>query len=788
MVPVIILPVLFNSPKRAATRTDLNWDPDLSTSNATLDQLQLVSHIGGVSRAIYSTGNLTYVGEGPGLNIFDTSDPSKPVRVGKIILPGLVYAIYVTDGLAYIATGEAGLQIVDTSDPAHLYVKSHFDTPGVAQDISITNGYAYIADGDGGVRIINIDNPAYPFEVSNLNPGSDARNIVVDGNYAYCLMGESTAVWGSFTVFDVSDPTSPEEIGTLISIPDMDGLAVLGDFAYIGSNQCGHFNCSPYLAVIDISDPSAPSLINQEEHIFVPYVTSLYVRYDPSLEKALAYIGSNYEMAIVDVTDPMDQVLLGSVIAPGLVWDISLVDERAFLASEGRGMSIVDISDPESLSVLGGYELPTFKINSVAVDGDLAYIAGGVKFPVGWVGSQASGYTIAIQTDDPAQLNEAGSLVTPGIANDITLAVMGSPGTLYGFLTSSAYLQGAFPAGGGMSIINLANPMNLTVVGYTNSDIMLTDFQATAISGTIAAIAGGDDGLQLIDISTLSTPVKIGGYRPPGYAWDVALFDHTAYIANGDQGMRIVDITDPGNPTEIDHVVSTGVSYGVSISGSDDDALVYLAAGTNGLHVFDRHPPLNEITSFDTTGQSMQTALDGSRVYIADGTGGLRLVDFTDLLNPQEIAFYDTAGNARDIDISNGKIYVADSEGGLLIFEVTQPPVLPESIFLPLMTHQASPYDCDGREGVYIYEHTYYRGECMRLTGDVSAFTALPVGNNSASSMRMVGIWQATLYEEENYTGAAITFTAGDSDFTNNPVGGGVSLNDWTSSIAVSRR
>ncbi len=499
-----------------------NRSDDLST-NA---QLDLISHIGGLSKAIFSTGNLTYLGEGPGLNIFDTSDPSKPVRVGKIILRGLVYAIHVTNELAYIAAGEAGLQIVDVSDPAHLFVLSQFDTPGIAQDISISNGYAYIADGNGGVRIINIGNPAYPFEVNFLEPGSDARYIVIDGNYAYCLMGGSISVWGSFSVFDISDPTSPEGIGTLI-LHDIEGLAVLGNYAYIGENGCGHFNCSPYLNVIDISDPTAPSLINQDYSIGVPYVNSLNVRYDPSLEKVLAYIGSDYEMTIVDVTDPMDQVLLGSVITPGLVWDISLKDEQAFLASEGWGMSIVDISNPESLSVLGSYLLPTFTINSVAVEGDLAYIAGGVKYPVGWIGSVANGYTVAIQTDDPMQLTEAGSLLTMGIANNISLAVMGNPGTIYGFLTSSAYMQGAFPAGGGMSIINMTNPMTLTVVGDTKSDLSLPDFQAAAISGTLAAIAGGVDGLQLIDISTLSTPNKIGDFNTPGYAWDVALTDHS---------------------------------------------------------------------------------------------------------------------------------------------------------------------------------------------------------------------------------------------------------------------
>ncbi len=221
--------------------------------------------------------------------------------------------------------------------------------------------------------------------------------------------------------------------------------------------------------------------------------------------------------------------------------------------------------------------------------------------------------------------------------------------------------------------------------------------------------------------------------------------------------MRLIDITNPGSPYEIDHVNVAGMSYGVSISGNDENALVYLAAGNAGLRVFDPHPALNQITSFNTPGQSMQTALDGSQVYIADGAGGLRLVDFTDLLNPQEIAVYDTAGTARDVDIDNGKIYVADSDGGLLIFEITQPPVLPESIFLPLMTHEATPYDCDGQAGVYLYEQIYYRGECMRLIRDTPNFSSLPVGNDQISSIRIIGEFEATLYEHQDFGGSSLT-------------------------------
>jgi hypothetical protein len=88
---------------------------------------------------------------------------------------------------------------------------------------------------------------------------------------------------------------------------------------------------------------------------------------------------------------------------------------------------------------------------------------------------------------------------------------------------------------------------------------------------------------------------------------------------------------------------------------------------------------------------------------------------------------------------------------------------------------------CDGREGVYLYEDTQYRGRCAKFTVSVPDLSDLGFGN-IVSSIAFVGDWTATLYVDQNYSGASVVFTQDDPDLANNIIG-----NDRASSLLVQR-
>lgn len=91
--------------------------------------------------------------------------------------------------------------------------------------------------------------------------------------------------------------------------------------------------------------------------------------------------------------------------------------------------------------------------------------------------------------------------------------------------------------------------------------------------------------------------------------------------------------------------------------------------------------------------------------------------------------------------------------------------------------------NCDGGPGAYLYENSNYSGRCFKVTGDAPNPSSWSIGNDTASSIRFVGSYEATVYQHSDYGGASSTFSTDDPDFSNDAIG-----NDQASSIRVRNR
>ncbi|HJZ48077.1 MAG TPA: beta/gamma crystallin-related protein [Roseiflexaceae bacterium] len=78
--------------------------------------------------------------------------------------------------------------------------------------------------------------------------------------------------------------------------------------------------------------------------------------------------------------------------------------------------------------------------------------------------------------------------------------------------------------------------------------------------------------------------------------------------------------------------------------------------------------------------------------------------------------------------------------------------------------------NCNGGEGVYLYEHANYQGRCVKFTTGSPDLRTVGF-DDTASSIRLVGSWTATLYRDLNGTGIASTFTGDDPNLADNPIG-----------------
>ena len=82
----------------------------------------------------------------------------------------------------------------------------------------------------------------------------------------------------------------------------------------------------------------------------------------------------------------------------------------------------------------------------------------------------------------------------------------------------------------------------------------------------VVFVANGNGGVQVVDISNLAAPYRVGFIKPNGYARDVAIGDGYAFIAASFEGLVVADIDDPSMPI-IASVDTFGVANRVFVEG-----------------------------------------------------------------------------------------------------------------------------------------------------------------------------------------------------------------------------
>ncbi|MCX7757179.1 MAG: hypothetical protein N2166_02555, partial [candidate division WOR-3 bacterium] len=108
--------------------------------------------------------NLMFLGSGYGVCILNVTNPANPTKVSEAIYTRytrcIVCGLFYLNNRLNIACGYAGLEIWDVTNPSSPVKLGSCDTPGEARSVYVLGSYAYVADGDAGLRIINISNPS----------------------------------------------------------------------------------------------------------------------------------------------------------------------------------------------------------------------------------------------------------------------------------------------------------------------------------------------------------------------------------------------------------------------------------------------------------------------------------------------------------------------------------------------------------------------------------------------------------------------------------------------------
>lgn len=251
-----------------------------------------------------------------------------------------------------------------------------------ATDIDVLNKIVYLAaEASAAAKpdffIINATNGENPYMVSNINTGLGLNAVDVAANYAYAGNKDTGA---QLQIIDVSNKSNPVLIKSF-KLPDVSGSDAIGQSifywdskVYIGTKKA----TGPEFHIIDVSNSNNPTALGSFE--INGAVNMIHVKNN----KAYIAVDSNdYEMKILDVSDPANITLLNSYDAPGNSEkgkSLYLVADKLYLGrtlggnhNDHHELHILDVSNPIAPANLGSKDLAT-DLNDLRIRDYLAFL------------------------------------------------------------------------------------------------------------------------------------------------------------------------------------------------------------------------------------------------------------------------------------------------------------------------------------------------------------------------------------------------------------------------------
>ncbi len=277
---------------------------------------------------------------------------------------------------------------------------------------------------------------------------------------------------------------------------------------------------------------------------------------------------------------------------PGYAEEIDIKGDLAYVADDQAGLQIVDISNPDSIFIIGEYVIDK-SIVGVAVRDTFAYLAvshsqGGIKIinvaqpsePV-FIGEDNwyYGYNVVAPPNDTMYVYVAGGywFVVENVSNPQYPSFVrrfSTPGDIRGIYVVDSMVYLACEQMG-MHIFNLAKPDSEAMVGWVDTP---SNARNIFVKENYAYITDGRAGLVIINVSESENPEIVSIYDTPDYANNVFVSGNYAYIADGGGGLQVIDISNPEEPV---YYGSLEISYANDVYVKDD--LIYVADRDMGL-------------------------------------------------------------------------------------------------------------------------------------------------------------------------------------------------------------
>ncbi len=604
-----------------------------------------------------------------GLTLLDIASVRSPDSLMQIPLPGSGGDVRVVGNYMYVARGEAGLFTFDITDPRAPFPVDTLVPAGTLGEIATGNGRLYVLDGSG-LLSIGIGTPDAPVLQSRYDLSGDVvHGLAVRDTVA--LIGLERA---GLVLLNVSHPSM-----TFLSDLELEGIAALG----VSGNTLFVALGAEGLVTVDLADPAAPAL-GSDAHVTGDTVTALA----PVDSLLVAATGSRRISLFKG-----DDLAAGSIVdvdVDGAVSRLLPIDGVVHAMISGRGITFIDVVEPEGSTFLSLYDAPNLWIQSVTASGDTLFAPAGVD-----------GVQI-LSVADPRNIDSLGVVSTPegGFAASVAVvdsflcvaegnsgigvyrrtdgtevARTGMSGSASRLIIVEQTLYATYGSAG-LLTVDLSDPMAPIVTDTLAPFAEDGVFQNVSAGGGFLFSAEGAGGIGVIEISDPLHPVTVGSWQSSSFISEVEYASGTVFALLSGEGVVSIDISVPGTPVAVDTVaidatflrslyISGDLAYVLDWRGPSEPGLGYLVSVTDPA-------ALRLSGTFELEGPPSDVLFAGTIALISESEVGIEVFTTFDDFSAVPVGDFVMSWNVSAVATSEQRILTADNGGTVRSYVVFQ--------------------------------------------------------------------------------------------------------------------
>ena len=553
--------------------------------------------------AVDSLRHLSFNSSGGAVVIYDIGNASAPVKLSESIQQNnLVFDLDYDSvrQLLYVSAGD--LIVYDVSNP-----NIPVEISRLIQDSTALQPFSAIysaIEGDilytvGGISFhaINISNPTNP-----VLRGSISFDPVITGGLSLGLNGiavKDSILYITGTQRDVRAIKYDIATNTFTYLADSGWSSSSGRNPFVVGNQLFFSSSRGGLARVEL--PITGPIIDNT--VDFPSYSALVATQD-NVGYVTRYVNTNYNLDVVDITNPIDLPVLASFSIPSFTVSVAATEQTAVVLTRYADTHLYDVSNIYAPVDVATLKFPT-SFTRIHVDNNIAY---SVAPTYGLILLDISDKTqprkiselTSIGPQDVAINNNLAYIVgdqnlyvtdlsdnfSPTIVNTIALIPPASAPTSLAYRIASNGKILLTAIGSEIDVFSISNPTQPTHLTRISTEPGVRGLQ---LVGNTAVIAAGNN-LTLMDMSIPTSP-KVLGTQYVFIIYNAILRGNLVYASAAREGMYIYDVSNPSNIKQLGFVNTIGTLNAIAVDGN----FAFTADGYTGVQIWDISNPTNPV-------------------------------------------------------------------------------------------------------------------------------------------------------------------------------------------------